>query len=626
MMNKLTSFICLFLIAASSIAQDKNTAKADMLFNSYQYIGAIEEYLKLADSKNATSYIYSRIGDCYFNIFNPDEAVKWYAKAVEGKSKVDTEVYYRYAQSLKSLGKYKEANAQMDVFSKLLPNDSRAKEYKLNPNYIPSLSNQTKMFDVAETSIQYKNHSSFGAVLTDSNELYFVSTKNTSKKTDKWTDQPYLDIYKATRLANGKFSEAEALSELNTPFHDGPITISSDGKTMFFARDGHSAGTYQKDKDSNIKVGEQGLYKAVKIGDKWTNVEALPINSTSYSVTNPSLSADSKTLYFASNMSGGIGESDIWKISISGNSYGKPINLGPKVNTSGKENFPFITDDDVLYFASMGKQGFGGLDVYKIDLKSNDDAVNLGKPVNSEKDDFSFSFNKKENIGFFSSNRNGFDVVFSATPICKTKAIIIVSNKKTGEIISNATVTIVDSKGNNIESQKTNQKGIVEYNVDCESFFSLQISADNYETATVVLEKSNEKETTTKVQLVPEEVVITEKEVILKSIYFDFDKSNITAQGAKELDKLVNVMKKYPDMVIFVKSHTDSKGKDDYNLNLSEQRAQATVQYVISKGIDKERISGKGFGNTEPKIDCGKKCTDEQHAQNRRSEFLIVKK
>lgn len=623
-MNKIITIVCVFLVSQTNFAQDKNTAKADVLFETYQYVGAIEEYLKLADTKNATSYVYAKLGDSYYNIFNPEEAAKWYAKAVEGK-KVDAEVFFRYAQTLKSLGKYKEANSQMDVFSKLLPNDSRAKEYKENPNYIPSLSNQTKMFDVAETTISYKNQSSFGAVLTNDNELYFTSTKS-SKRTDKSTDQPYLDIYKAQRNTNGKFLEAKAVSELNTPYHDGPVAISSDGKTMFFARDGLSEGSYQKDKTGTLKVGQQGIYKATKVGDKWSNIEALPINSVSYSVTHPSLSEDGRTLYFASDMPGGIGQTDIWKISISDNGYGKPENLGSKVNTAGKENFPFITADEVLYFGSMGRQGFGGLDVYKIDLKTNEDAVNIGKPVNSEKDDFSFSFNKKANIGFFSSNRNGFDAVFSATPICKTNAIIIITNKKTGEIISNAEVTIIDNKGNSIETQKTNTKGIVEYNVECDVFYQLQISAEGYETATVILEKSNEKETTTKVQLAPEEVIITEKEVILKSIYFDFDKSNITAQGAKELDKLVNVLKKYPEMVIFVKSHTDSKGKDDYNLTLSEQRAQATVQYVISKGIEKERISGKGFGATEPKINCGKKCTDEQHAQNRRSEFLIVKK
>ena len=625
-MKKVTTGLCLFLALSLSFSQDKNTAKADNLFESYQYVAAIEEYLKLAESKNASSYIYSRLADSYYNIFNPQAAAKWYEKAVQGNSKVDAEVYYRYAQSLKSLGKYKEANVQMDVFSKMNPKDNRAKEYNLNPNYIPSLTNQTKMFDVFPTSIQYKNQSSFGAFLTNENELYFASTKNTSKKTDKWTDQPYLDIYKATRNSKGTFSEAEAVSELNTPYHDGPVTISSDGKTMFFARDGLSEGNYQMNKTNNMKVGEQGLYRATKSGDKWTNVQALPFNNLSYSVTNPSLSADGTTLYFASNMPGGIGESDIWKCSVSGTSYGKPENLGDKINTAGKENFPFITEDNILYFASMGKQGFGGLDVFRIDLNTNEEAQNVGKPLNSEKDDFSFSFNKKENVGFFSSNRNGFDAVYSAKPICKSTATIVVTNKKSGEIISNATVTILDNLGNNIESQKTNSQGIVSYNVECGTAYSLQIAADNYESATVTLEKTNEKETTTKVQLVPEEVIITEKEVILKSIYFDFDKSNITAQGAKELDKLVNVMNKYPEMIIYVKSHTDSKGKDDYNMTLSEQRAQATVQYVMSRGIAKERISGKGFGASEPKVDCGSKCNDDEHAQNRRSEFLIVKK
>jgi outer membrane protein OmpA-like peptidoglycan-associated protein/tetratricopeptide (TPR) repeat protein len=624
-MNKIVTIVCLFLVFQTNFAQDKNTVKADVLFESYQYVGAIDEYLKLVDAKNASSYIYVKLADSYYNIFNPDEAAKWYAKAVERNSKIDAEVYYRYAQTLKSLGKYKEANVQMDFFSKLVPNDSRAKEYKENPNYIPSLSNQTKMFDATETSISYKNQSSFGAVLSNNSELYFTSTKN-SKKTDKSIDQPYLDIYKAKRNANGTFMEAEAVSELNTPYHDGPITISADGKTVFFARDGLSEGSYQKNKAGTLKVAQQGIYKATKVGEKWTNIEALPINSVKYSVTHPSLSADGKTLYFCSDMPGGIGETDIWKVSISGNSYGTPENLGSKVNTAGKENFPFITDEAVLFFGSMGRQGFGGLDVYKIDLKTDEDAINVGKPVNSEKDDFSFSFNKKANVGFFSSNRNGFDAVFSATPICKTNAIIAVTNKKTGEIIANANVTILDNKGNTIETQKTNSKGNVDYIVECETSYSLLVSADNYETATIVLGKSSAKETTTKVQLLPEEVIITEKEVILKSIYFDFDKSNITAQGAKELDKLVNVMKNYPEMVIFIKSHTDSKGKDEYNLNLSEQRAQATVQYVISKGIAQDRISGKGFGASEPKIDCGKICTDEQNAQNRRSEFLIVKK
>ena len=205
-----------------------------------------------------------------------------------------------------------------------------------NPNYIPSLSSSTKLFDVAETNIKSKGQSDFGAVLTNDNTLYFASTRNSSNKTDKWNDQPYLDIYKSTRDANGSFSDPSPVRELNTPFHDGPVTLSADGNTMFFARDGLSEGQYEKNKKTNIKVGQQGIYKATKVEGKWSNVEALPINSTSYSVTNPSLSKDGKTLYFASNMPGSIGESDIWKISVDANGYGKPQNLGSNVNTADR--------------------------------------------------------------------------------------------------------------------------------------------------------------------------------------------------------------------------------------------------------------------------------------------------
>jgi Tol biopolymer transport system component len=203
---------------------------------------------------------------------------------------------------------------------------------------------------------------------------------------------------------------------------------------MFFARDSHSEGQFQKDKSGKVKIGQQGLYKATKIDEKWTNIVPLPFNSVAYSVSNPSISKDGKTLYFASNMPGGFGESDIWKVAVEESGYGKPENLGSKINSSERENFPFITDDNVLYFSTSGKQGFGGLDVYKTDLNKSEEPQNVGKPVNSEKDDFSFSFNSKANVGYFSSNRNGTDAIFSASPVCLAESIVMVTNKKTGAI------------------------------------------------------------------------------------------------------------------------------------------------------------------------------------------------
>jgi outer membrane protein OmpA-like peptidoglycan-associated protein/tetratricopeptide (TPR) repeat protein len=613
----------LLLLLTAGYGQDKHTEKADQLFETYQYVDAIDEYLRLADSKNANEYVYKQLADSYYNVFDNENASQWYAKAVAGKA--DAETYFRYAQTLKASGKYKEANKQMDIFAKMLPNDARAKEHRANPDYIPSLLD-SKLFDIAETNINSKGQSDFGAVLANDNTLYFVSTRNAGNKTDKWSNQPYLDIYQSTRNEKGVLSEPSPVKELNTPFHDGPVTVSQDGNTMFFARDGLSEGQYETNKKSNIKVGQQGLYKATRINGKWGQVEALPFNSTSYSVTNPSLTKDGKTLYFASNMPGGLGESDIWKVSVDANGYGKPQNLGTAINTAGKENFPFITEDNVLYFGSVGRQGLGGFDVYRSNLNTSEAALNLGRPVNSEKDDFSFSYNKTANAGYFSTNRNGSDAIYTATPVCTAQAIVKVTNAKTGALLSNASVAILDFKGNVIATKQTDSEGKASYEIGCKMGYNLSVTATNFEKGTFSVKSVASGDSFVDAAMTPVEVVITDTEVVLKNVYFEFNKSNITAQGAGELDKLVKVMKDNPTMVIYIKAHTDSKGSVSYNLNLSEQRAQATVQYIISRGIAKDRISGKGFGSSEPKVNCGKNCSEEQHAQNRRSEFLIVKK
>lgn len=622
-MKKLFITTILALSIVSVYAQNRHTEKADNLFQSYQYVAAIEEYLKLTSATKGDVYVYKKLADSYYNIFNMDEAVKWYAKAIVKKQ--DAETYYRYAQCLKALGKYQEANQQMGTFSDLEPNDQRAKEFKANPNYIPALADKDKLFDVGQATINSKDYSDFGTFLDDSNTLYFVSTRNTSNRTDKWVDQPYLDIYQVIRSIDGKLSEAKNVSELNSSFHDGPVTISSDGNTIFFARDGHAEGAYKIDKKSNTRVSQQGIYKATKVNGKWTNIQALPFNSKTYSVSHPSLSKDGKTLYFASNMPGGIGDTDIWKVSVNGATYGKPENLGVSVNTSDKEGFPFISDDGVLYFSSRGHQGYGGFDVYKADVKANSKAVNVGSPVNTASDDFSFSFNIKYNTGYFSSNRDGIDNIYTATPVCVTQLIAIVKDKTTGNVLPNATVEILDDKSNSITSKTTNASGEVTYDVNCNTTYKLQVSKLNYEIASRTSTSTSGEQKVT-LDLEPSEVIITDTEVILKPIYFDFNKSNITEQGARELDKLVAVMKEHSSMVILVKSHTDTKGSASYNLKLSEERAQSTVQYLISKGISTDRVSGKGLGFSEPKVDCKSNCTDEQDSQNRRSEFMIVKR
>ncbi len=618
-------YITLSFVAISFTisAQNKDTKSADKLFNRYEYIDAAKEYLKLVENGKADSYVYKQLADTYYNMFNTEEATKWYAKATETNQ--DAETYYRYAQMLKANGKYEEANKQMQKFATAAPSDSRAVAFKQNPNYIPRLLDKTKLFNVNSSDLS-SDKSDFGAVIYD-NSVYFTSARNGARKSYGWTDEPFLDIYKADYNTDGTASNATTVTSLNSRFHDGPVTITADGNTIYFSSDSFREGTFEKDKANKLKLGRNSIFKATKSGDTWGNIEMLPFNSKEFSTSNPSVSRDGKTLYFSSDRPGSLGGVDIWKVTLNTDgTYGEPQNLGSKVNTEGNESFPFIADDNkTLYFASSGKQGLGGLDVYQIDLANGSDASNLGKPVNTEKDDFAFTFNGVKGVGFLSSNRNGNDDIFAVSPICGVDVLTVVTNAKTGEILANASVSILDDKKNIIATEMSDAKGEVKYRVECDKPYVVQASKDGFEGNTFAVTKSKGPTAKVDAALQPIDVIVTETEIVLKPIYFEFDKSNITQEGAFELDKLVQVLKNNDKMVVLAKSHTDNRGSDKYNLSLSDRRAKSTVQYVISRGISASRISGKGMGELEPKVDCGKDCTEEQHAQNRRSEFLIVK-
>ena len=610
------------LMSISLVAQNKDTKAADKLYSRYEYVDAAKEYQKLVDNGKGDAYVYKQLADTYYNMFNTAEAITWYAKATE--STQDAETYFRYAQMLKSSGKYEEANKQMAKFAALAPNDQRAKTFKENPNYVPKLVGKTPGYTAKSLEVS-SDKSDFGAVLYD-NDLYFTSARNSSRKNYGWNEEPFLDIYKATLGDSGTFSEATTVSSLNSSFHDGPLTISTDGNTAYFTSDSFREGLFERDKKNKLKLGKNNIYKATKDGNGWGNVKSLSFNSKEYSTSNPSLSRDGKTLYFSSDMPNSLGGVDIWKVAVNEDgTYGAPENLGSKVNTEGNESFPFIADDNkTLFFASSGKQGLGGYDIYQIDLSNGSDAQNLGKPINTEKDDFAFTFNKAKNQGFFSSNRNGNDDIFSATPICSVDVLTTVTNAKTGATLASSKVSILDDKNNIIATETSNGNGEVKFKVECDKAYTIQASKDGFEGNTFPVAKTKGGETKITAALQPIDVIVTPTEIILKPVYFEYNKSNITQEGAFELDKLVQVMKNNDQIVIMVKAHTDSRGTDQYNLDLSDRRAKSTVQYIISKGISASRISGKGYGESEPKVQCDP-CTEEEYSQNRRSEFLIVK-
>ena len=617
-------YVTLIFVMASGIisAQNQYTKAADKLFNRYEYVDAAKEYLKLAEGNKSDNYVYSQLAESYYNVFNTKEAVKWYEKVVEKKQ--DAETYYKYAQMLKAEGNLSEANKQMQQFAQLAPNDQRAKTFSNNPDYLPELLSQPKLYDITKSDIS-SDKTDFGALLTNDNLVYFTSSRNSSRKTNGWNEEPYLDIYKATYNANGSISDAVVVENINTKWHDGPVSVTSDGTTIYYGSESFNEKEFTKDKAKNAKFGKIYLYKATNENGKWINSKPLPFNNKSYDVRNPSISKDGKVLYFSSNMPGGLGGEDIWKVAVNGDEYGTPENLGEKVNTEANESFPYISDDNILFFSSNGKTGFGGLDIFKMDLNQESDPLNVGEPVNTSKDDFAFTYNTAKKVGFFSSNREGLDNIYKADPVCVLEATVLVKDAKTGAALEYAKVSLVDDKQNSSGTLLTESNGEVLFPLNCEITYGGQVSKSGYESNSVTITNNLENKVIVEVMLNPIMPIITENEVILQPIYFEFNRSNITAEGAEELNKLVLVMNQYPDMVIFAKSHTDSRGSDKFNMNLSERRAKSTVQYLISKGIPKERISGQGLGESQPKVVC-KPCTEEEYAQNRRSEFLIVKK
>lgn len=622
-MRNLYITLSFMFVSITVAAQNDDTKNADRLFGRFEYADAAKEYLKLANSGKGNPYVYKQLAESYYNVSDAQNAAKWYAKALE--SKQDAETYYRYAQMLKAQGKYEEANKQMQKFAAMAPNDQRALEFKKDPDYLPKLKSQTKLYDEKLLpELSDDKYSSFGAVAVG-NTVYFTSSRNLARKTYGRNEEPYLDMYQATINSNGTFSNPTPISDINTKWHDGPATVTADGKTMYFASESFKDGKFESNKPGQ-RTGFIYLFRATNVNGKWTDIQPVPFNGEEWSTGNPSVSKDGKTLYFASNMPGSIGGTDIWKVDVLGNNkYSKPVNLGPKVNTEGRENFPFITEDNKLFFASDGRKGFGALDIFMIDLNSGGEAINLGAPVNSPQDDFAFTFDTEKNFGFFSSNRTAVDKIYKALPVCGVEAIVTVKDSKTGKVLSNASVAILDDRQNVIETRTSDSEGVVSYSIDCDRAYMIKASRDGYTGTSLPIDRTKGGKIDLSAALYPVDGLITEKGIALNEIYFEFNKSQITPQGATELDKLVQVMKTHPEMVISVNAHTDNRGSDEYNMNLSDQRAKATVQYVVSKGIAKERISGKGFGESQPKINCGEDCSEEDHAANRRIEFLIVK-
>ncbi|MFT5641590.1 MAG: outer membrane protein OmpA-like peptidoglycan-associated protein [Cyclobacteriaceae bacterium] len=631
-MKKIYTFLLIVAVSTSiATAQNSKTKKADQLYDRMAYTDAAEAYQKALKKGEGSRYVFERLANSYFFINDTKKAEPFYKRVVKGK-KVNSETVYNYAQSLKANGKISDYNTWMKKFSEMKPLDSRAVEFMKNPDYVPQIMDAIAMYEAKNLSDINSEYSEFGGFVIGK-DFYFTSARNTSRKKYKWDDQPFLDVYKASLVGN-TIKNAELLEgDVNTKYHEGNVAITADGKRMYFDRNDYFEGKYAKNEEG---VNQINIYYSEKIDGNWKGIFSVPFNSTEYSIGHPALSPDGNTLYFVSDKPGGKGDSDIYKVSIdSKDTFGSPERLGDNINTEGKEVFPYIDSNGALYFSSNGHQGLGGLDGFYAEANRGNgfnDPVNLGKGANSSDDDFAFIYDPNTKSGFMSSNRkggNGSDDIYAITAIeipCTITIDATIVDEYSKAPVSGARVDLYDTDDTKLSTKTSDVNGKVSFKAACDTKHVLQAVATDYESNATTVDAANDTTVMAALNLRPIEAIIQGEKIVLNPIYFDYDRSNVKPKGAFELDKLVAIMKKYPSFIIKVESHTDSKGKDDYNLSLSEKRAQASVQYVISKGVSATRITGEGFGESKPINACKNSCTDAERQMNRRSEFVIVER
>lgn len=738
--------------------------KGNKYYELANYPEAIKYYEKALKKDAAQTEALQKIAFAHKKLKNYSEAEKYYAKLVT-QNTAQAADYLHYGQVLKNNGKNSEAEKQFQQFLEKEPNSFIGKVMLNSIEQVAVWEKEDKAFTVNIVENINSKYSDFCA-LAYQDAIIFVSERQTdfvNEKTNSYTNRPYLSIFYSKKEKN--FEKVKQFSnQLSTEYHDGPVSISKDGNTIYFTRS-------IKGELSKKSVNQSKIFQATAKGSKWTDIEPMPFNSDNYSVAHPWIAEDGKTLFFTSNMPGGLGGMDLYMATKTENGWGTPVNLGKEINTAMDDVFPYIKDT-LFYFASDGHGGYGGLDIYSISFKNgkaHGKAENLKSPINSTADDFGITFQDKD-TGYFSSNRPGgvgsddiysfkweglvektaitgvvqygkltadgtsislldendqiiqttttdengnfkFDKLsmdenyllrideedesklnqakiyltnskgekvmlankagkgkfnFKALPysyydelgmIEEVDESLLTINifgqvykKLPGDYSEGMEVLILDEEGNIIGKAKTDKNGkfVFEKLAPDEVYlFMLEEGDDNYNV--ILLDEngkvidaakksggkykykrlSSDKTIITLINEIDEVIKIAENEnFIISKILYDYDSYEINEASKKELDKLITILKKNKDIGVELSSHTDDIGSEKFNLNLSQKRADAAVEYIISKGINKNRLIAKGFGKSQPiapnKLPNGDD-NPEGRAKNRRTEFKVIK-
>lgn len=612
----------------------QNLRKADQSYSLLNYEDAISRYEKQLSKQidgSQKKVALKNLANSYYHIQQYDKARKYFMDLydIQG-NEMDKVDFVRLISALRSIGNYSLADQLFDDYFSEEEQVLKVKDFQKNK--LENLESEyNKVVNLEINSPQ----SDFGVTLKG-NQAIFSSARE--------REDAYLSIYQAriNRNSGQLSSPTKFLENLNSDYHDATFTFAKEGNIVFFSRNYLThKGKLNAKNNENAKV---MIMRGVLEGDRITDVKPCEFNLKEYNSSHPFVTPDGKHLLFASDRPGGYGGSDIYVVELfNDGSTGEPINLGATINTPGAELFPSMVGD-TLFFSSDFHYGLGGLDIFfSISKGYTNHSIpeNLGKPINSTKDDFSF-IRTQERTGYFSSNRDGgkgsddiywFDMVQLVTEI-NYSGLVLTKGDETP--IPNASIQVFDLFDQMIMEENSDDEGKYNLLLPVNSQFRVVYSKEDYSKEEVKVftpDKVEDKEgnhvwLTSFTSLVDKDENEVEK-IKVNPIYFDLDKSDITPQAIVELSKIEYAMKTFPSIIIKIESHTDSRGADQYNLELSDRRAKATRDYLLSVGISPERIvSAIGYGESRLLNHCsnGVKCSDEEHSVNRRSDFIIVER
>ncbi len=638
-LNIIFSFV--FLIGYS---QNKRIKKGTTDYDKFDYVETSDVLLKVAKKGYKSVDLFQKLGNSfYFNNKMSDAAI-WYGELMALNEPIDSEYYFRYALALKSDENYTESDKWMAKFHEAKSEDTRGKAFVSTIDYLTKIEEASRVFDVYNLNIN-SELSDFGSTMYK-HKLVFASSRG-GGKVHKWNEQPFLDLYIAEKEKAGSYTNVTSLDKnVNAKYHESTAAFTPNDSTLFFTRNNYFKKSLKKDDQG---ISRLQLFRATLQRDStWNDIKSIHFNSNEYSTAHPAVNATGTKLYFASDMPGTIGQSDVFVADINKDgSIGEPVNLGNELNTEGQETFPFINAEGDLYFSSNGHMGLGGLDVFVIKDFENKRAngqpylvENIGKPINSPQDDFGYYEKPDTKEGFFTSNRpggKGDDDIYSFNipkpKPCKQVVEGLAKDKKTRRLLKGTSVIVFDELGTEIERVVVSTNGKFTFKLDCEKEYLIRGEKESY-TADEKRFTTPKKKQELKIELRldPNKQTIKAGDDLAKvlgipMIYFDYDKYNIRYDASLELEKILVVLDQYPTMNIDIRSHTDSRGSFIYNETLSSNRAKSTMEYLIEKGIPPNRLTFKGYGENKLVNKCadGVICNEEEHQLNRRSEFIITK-